>query len=413
MTPPRVPSEPRGDAVRRPLTLGPTGRGGPLSGTRLAVKEIVAVEGVPLSANTSLALDAEVCAAGPDAEIVRRLRAAGTSVVATTVSHELAWGITTWGRGDRVVNPHLQGRIAGGSSGGSASLVATGQVELAVGTDTAGSCRIPAAWCGTWGWKAGPDVVPIDRVLPLAPGLDSLGMFAVTGERLRSAVAVLGGGGVAVPRIEVPRLVSQVDERASRAVVAAAARLSATGHQVVDRTAPLIDLSPSELLGVFGVLQSAAALVAHREVLGCWPSQRSRYDPVMAERLAVAEQRPAAEVEAARARIARLRDVVLARLEGTVVLTVVTGCVPPSQRDPDHAVVADARRSLREVVLPHTVVANLVGLPAVAVPWWIDGEPVGVQLIGPPGSDLSLVELAMALGVSGDDGERDGEAPSG
>lgn len=399
--------------MRRPLTLGPTGRGGPLSGTRLAVKEIVAVEGVPLSANTSLALDAEVCAAGPDAEIVRRLRAAGTSVVATTVSHELAWGITTWGRGDRVVNPHLQGRIAGGSSGGSASLVATGQVELAVGTDTAGSCRIPAAWCGTWGWKAGPDVVPIDRVLPLAPGLDSLGMFAVTGERLRSAVAVLGGGGVAVPRIEVPRLVSQVDERASRAVVAAAARLSATGHQVVDRTAPLIDLSPSELLGVFGVLQSAAALVAHREVLGCWPSQRSRYDPVMAERLAAAEQRPAAEVEAARARIARLRDVVLARLDGTVALTVVTGCVPPTQGDPDHALVADARRPLREVVLPHTVIANLVGLPAVAVPWWIDGEPVGVQLIGPPGSDLSLVELAMALGVSGDDGERDGEAPSG
>lgn len=388
---------PSGDAVRRPVSLRPTADG-PLRGTRLAVKEIVAVEGVPLSANTSLSLSASISAPGPDAEIVRRLRAAGARVVATTVSHELAWGITTWGRGDRVANPHLPGRVAGGSSGGSASLVAGGQAELAVGTDTAGSCRIPAAWCGTWGWKAGPDVVPIDRVLPLAPGLDQLGLFAATGELLRSAVEVVGGSRAPIHRIEVRPWWGVVDERAARAVDEAVARFVVAGHPVITIAEPLFGLTPTELVELFAVLQGDAALAAHRDVLETWPGQRDRYDPVVAERLSAAEQRSSAEVEAARARVDALRDVVIARLDGTVQLTVVTGCIPPEQHDPDHATVDGVRRPLRQVVLAHTVLANLVGLPAVVVPWWADGEPVGVQLIGPPGSDLALVELAASLG---------------
>lgn len=395
---------PQGDAVRRPVALRSTGSG-PLSGARLAVEEMVATEGVPMSANTSLSLAASAAAPGPDAEIVRRLRSAGASVVATTVCHELAWGITSWGRGDRLANPHLAGRITGGSSGGAASLVASGQAELAVGLETAGSCRIPAAWCGTWGWKVGPGVVPVDRVLPLAPGLDALGMVAVTGERLCSAVDVLGGERVDLDRIEVPMHLGPVEERAALALAAAAARCAAGGRPLIDHVSPLVDVPVAELLDLFTIVQSAAALQAHRDVLDTWPAQREWYEPDMAMRLAGAEQRSTGDLFAARARIARIRDHVLVRLDGAVALTVVTGCPPPTQRDPDHTVIGGVRRPLADVVLAPVVLTHLVGLPAVTIPWWIDGEPVGVQLLGPPGSDLALAELAVALGPRGDSSE--------
>lgn len=370
---------------------------GVLDRARVGVKEIVGVEGVVTTANTPLTLPSHVADAGDDAAIVARLRAAGARVVGTTVSHELAWGITTYGRGRRVVNPMMPDRVAGGSSGGSAVAVATGATELAVGTDTAGSCRIPAAWSGVFGWKSTAGLLPLDRVVPLAPGLDHLGLLAADAEWLGRAVAVLGGGRDAVERVEVGPPGGPADGRAVTALEQARRRLVELGHDVVDGSTPSSEREVPSPLDVFTVLQGAAALEAHRDVLGTWPSQRDRYDPTIAARLELAERRDADEIDAARQAVSVLTDQASRRTERTVVLSVAVGCPPPSVDDPNRATVDGELLDLRSVVLPHTVVANLTGLPAVVVPWWVDGEPVGVQLTGALGTDLALVELAAAM----------------
>ncbi len=375
---------------------GATGSGA-LDGVRLAVKEIVGLDGVVTTANTPLELARDVAGPGPDASIVARLRAAGARVVGTTVSHELAWGITTHGRGRRVVNPVVDGRVAGGSSGGSAVAVAQGTADLAVGTDTAGSCRIPAAWSGVFGWKSTRDLLPLDRVVPLAPGFDHLGLLAAHPERLRVAVAVLGGGRSEVDRVEVVPPGVPVDEASLVAVEEARRQLGGLGYEVVDGRGPVAGIEVPDPVATFTVLQGAAALDAHRDVLETWPAQRDRYDPMIVARLDAAERRDVDEIAAARREVDSITADALRRTHRTVLLSVATGCTPPTVDDPDHAAVGGGTHALRAVVLPHTVVANLAGVPAVVVPWWVRGEPVGIQLTGSPGTDLSLVELAAAL----------------
>jgi Asp-tRNA(Asn)/Glu-tRNA(Gln) amidotransferase A subunit family amidase len=395
------------DWLVRAVDVGPTGSG-PLDGSTVAVKELVAVGGVELSANTDVVLPDRWRRPTEDAAIVARLRAAGACVVGTALTHELAWGITTTGGRRRVVNPHHPARVAGGSSGGSAVAVASGAVDLAVGTDTAGSVRVPAAWCGVFGWKAGRDAVPTHGVLPLAPRFDHVGLLAARSELLVRAVRSVATPplGRPVERLVTVQVVDAIADRRALLAVDRCRRAVRARLPHADRVVAV----PAGTAEVFGLVQRAEALHAHVALIGTWPAQAERYSSDVRSRLLVAEGADPADVARARDEIDRLATSLRAALDGAVAVLPVTGCAPPSVDAPDAIAVEVAGSGtgaagtvdlpLRSVVLPWTTPANIAGLPAVTVPWWIDGEPFGVQLLGGPGTDVALVELAAHLAAN-------------
>jgi aspartyl-tRNA(Asn)/glutamyl-tRNA(Gln) amidotransferase subunit A len=150
------------------------------AGTPVAVKDLLDTAGLATTYGSALFVDH---VPAESAESVRRLEAAGYAVAGKTNLHEFAYGISSQNAHfGTVPNPAFPGRLAGGSSGGSAAAVAAGDVELALGTDSAGSIRIPAAWCGVVGFKPSYGLVPVDGCFPLAPSFDVVGPIASTVE---------------------------------------------------------------------------------------------------------------------------------------------------------------------------------------------------------------------------------------
>jgi aspartyl-tRNA(Asn)/glutamyl-tRNA(Gln) amidotransferase subunit A len=175
------------------ITLLPDAVGGEgaLAGVPVAVKDNIAVAGVPTTDGTRAFADR---VAVRDATVVARLRAAGAAVIGTTNMHEGALGATTdnpfWGR---CVNPLKEGFTPGGSSGGSGAVVAAGIVPLALGTDTMGSVRIPAAYCGVWGMKPTRGLIPVTGLSHLSWTLDTIGPIADGPDMLLRALWVMAG----------------------------------------------------------------------------------------------------------------------------------------------------------------------------------------------------------------------------
>src|ERR1700691_503678 len=173
---------------------------GPLSGRPVAFKDIIAVEGLPTrcgSPSTSSAPATE------DAALVGRLRAAGAEVFATAQCLEFAAGFANPRVGD-TRNPRDRSRTSGGSSGGSAALVAAGVCDLAIGTDTGGSIRIPAAYCGVVGLKPTYGRVPVDGVFPLSPSLDHAGTLTATAADSIALLRAIAGPLPAPTTVAVP-----------------------------------------------------------------------------------------------------------------------------------------------------------------------------------------------------------------
>src|SRR5436305_10806092 len=150
------------------------------AGRPVAVKDLLDTAGLTTTYGSALFVDH---VPAESAESVRRLEAAGYVVAGKTNLHEFAYGVSSQNpHFGTVPNPTFPGRLAGGSSGGSAAAVAAGDVELALGTDSAGSIRIPAAWCGVVGFKPSYGLVPADGCFPLAPSFDTVGPIASTVE---------------------------------------------------------------------------------------------------------------------------------------------------------------------------------------------------------------------------------------
>jgi Asp-tRNA(Asn)/Glu-tRNA(Gln) amidotransferase A subunit family amidase len=375
----------------------PTGAG-PLDGVSVAVKELVGIGGHQLSANSEVQLPDRWAHPEQDSAFVAALRAGGAHIVGTTTTHEFAWGITTYDRGRRVVNPVMPGRIAGGSSGGSAEAVSKGEADLGIGTDTAGSVRIPAAWCHLLGWKFTDGLVSMDGILPLSPGLDHPGLLAREADVLLRAADALGATGTGQkPTILMP------PEEALSGVDPVAAALATHGAELLAHGEGLplaaVDHYPSksELMTCFGLLQGPAVLVAHRDIIGTWPSQRDRYPDYIVERLMISEQRSNTELQLGARLQARIRNELDILLVDSILVLPVTGCAPPLTSTPEFAEIDGERIDLRSVVLPNTVAANVAGLPAVTVPAVAEGNEYGVQLLGPAGSDITLLEMARSL----------------
>jgi aspartyl-tRNA(Asn)/glutamyl-tRNA(Gln) amidotransferase subunit A len=373
---------------------------GPLHGVPIAVKAIVDVAGALVERGSRVWAGRRPTT---DAEVVARLRAAGAVVIGITRTHEMAWGITTRHASlGGTVNPHDPLRIAGGSSGGSAAAVAAGVVTLAVGTDTAGSIRVPAACCGVYGLKPRPGLVPLDGVLPLAPSLDVVGFLA--GDLLDLAIAhgvVTGAAptiappdgmrvGVASGAAEVPLAAAVV-----AALAAVGSRARAVGAVVVDVAVP----DGAAARSTFGRVQAPEALFVQRDLLGTWPAQADRYGPDVAARLRLAESVTTADHELALLEAVSLRAAWDRLLDGVdAVVTPVASTACPMIADPDHVLMPDGVVEWRASTIGWTGVANLCGLAAVAVPVAIDADdlPVGLQVVARTEATALAVATAIA-----------------
>src|SRR3954447_11805413 len=174
-----------------------TAAGGSLAGWRLAVKDNIDVAGLP----TTVAHPAIAYMPESSATVVTRLEAAGAVVNGKTNLDQFATGLVgTRSPYGACTNPFVSDRIAGGSSSGSAVAVATGEADIALGTDTAGSGRVPAALCGVVGLKPTRGLLPITGVVPACPSLDCVSLFAPTVAAAVAAMAIAAGPDAADPR---------------------------------------------------------------------------------------------------------------------------------------------------------------------------------------------------------------------
>jgi Asp-tRNA(Asn)/Glu-tRNA(Gln) amidotransferase A subunit family amidase len=359
---------------------------GPLHGVPVAVKDIIDTAGIPTTMG-SRHFAGHVPAR--DAEVVARLRAAGAVLVGKTTTHEFAYGPT----GDVAANgpcanPRDPTRMAGGSSAGSAAAVAAGLVPLAVGTDTGGSVRIPAALCGVAGLRPSPETVPASGVFPLSWTLDTVGPIAGCVADVVLGWQVLAGSAAPDPAPSRPRVglpaapwFERLDSRVGAAVEEAVRAL-----RWPVRPVPVPDAE--ELSHVYRTVQSAEAVSVHRERIDTAPEL---FAPETLDRLRTAERVPAWEYARAVRRLHELRADAVRRLAGVDVLVLPTVPIlaPP----------LGARAGVRDALLAFTVPWSVLGLPAISVPVSTAGDlPVGVQLVGLPGGDAELLAIAARLG---------------
>lgn len=371
----------REDAAALERELRVRGPRGALHGIPVAVKDIIDVAGMPTRGGSAVTDDA--VAAG-DAPLVARLRAAGAVIVGKTTTHELAFGTTT----PAARNPWDVTRSPGGSSGGSAVAVAVGGALAALGTDTAGSVRIPAALCGVSGLKTRGPELPLEGVLPLAPSMDSAGPIARTADDLRILFDVLRGrpddctrrGGSALAadpsrlHIAVPSADPGADAETRAAVDRAVAALQEAGARVVS-----VDLPPWEAWErPRGRTLVAEALDAHRDA-GWYPDRSARYGAQALGYLRYAERLTEDDREAARRELEALTAVLRRTLRWVSVLALPTTPVAAPPRSDDAGVARRDDALLTRLCGP----ANAANVAAVSVPCGLTaaGLPLGLQFV--------------------------------
>ncbi len=358
---------------------------GPLEGLRLAVKDLFDVAGYRTSCGNPIKL-AQSPVASAHAPAVARLLDAGASFAGKAQTDELAWSLI--GNNPHfgaVVNPAAPDRVSGGSSSGSAAAVAAGLADIALGTDTGGSVRAPAAFCGTWGLRPTWGRAPLEGCMPLVPSFDTCGLFARDGATLLLAArALLGEEGGALSK-GVP-LASDM-----MAAVVPEVRLALEPALAgADGTVDLFVDDPQRMHDIFDVIQSREVVAQH----GAWIDAfrpplsefiRARYEKALT---VTAEQEAAARMDRE-----RMTAAILDRLAGRAVLAPVVHDLPPRAALPVPellAYAAEARKLL--------CIAGIAGLPQVVFPATsLHGVPVALSLIGPPGSDLALIEHAIAF----------------
>ena len=369
-----------------------------LDGVRLAVKDLVAVAGHPLRAGSLARADAP--AEPRDAAIVALLRAAGATVAGIVDLHEIAFGTT--GINDQVGfprNPHDAERIPGGSSSGSAVAVAEGRADLAIGTDTGGSIRIPAALCGVVGFKPSYARYPTDGVLALSPTLDHVGLLAPTVAGIVAAHRALTGEAptpVRRPgRLGVDRTALVVADAPVAAAVDAALRtLHDAGWELVDVTWP----ERARIQEVTTAIMFAEAATVHRTLL---ETHGDKLGADVLARLRVGAAIPAADHRAAAADAVELHAEVTAQL---ATVDAVVGPTLPVVAPTVAEARADATWPAR--LVSNTRLANVTGVAALSLPLATNsdgatdghsrgGLPVGLQVLA--ASDAQALAVATAI----------------
>lgn len=362
---------------------------GPLAGVPYGVKDLFDLDGLPTTAGS--AIYAGAAPAAGDAEAVARLRGAGAVLVATLNMDEFAYGFATINAVHGTTrNPHDPSRLAGGSSGGSAAVVAAGLLPFSLGSDTNGSVRVPASLTGIYGLKPTNRSLPLSGVFPFAASFDDVGPFTRSIEDMRLVCEVLAGkpasssGGA--PR--VARLGGRFRENADVGQLAAIDAM-APG-------APLVEWPD------IARARSAAFLITaneggrlHREALA---ANAMAFDPATRDRLIAGLLLPSDLYEEAQAFRAEYRARIAALVaDFDVLLAPAAPCTAPPIDDP--RIEIDGKRVPARADLGiHTQPVSFTGLPSLAVPLYRPGQlPLGLQLIGRPGGEAELFRFAAGL----------------
>ncbi|AZN38243.1 amidase [Paenibacillus albus] len=398
------------------IEVQPSGDG-LLAGMTFAVKDVFHVRGHVNAAGNPDWLRTHQ---GPErhAVVIDRLLASGATLTGMTHTDELMYSLN----GENVhygtpLNPAAPGRIPGGSSSGSAVAVAGGYVRFAIGTDTGGSVRVPACYCGLYGFRPTHDAVSLEGVIPLAPSFDTVGWFARDAETLRAV------GEALLPGEPVPA--GAVGKDADRAIASPFRRLIVAqdawelaeqdtadawagklasleaefGERISERIAPE---GLAEWMINFRVLQGLEIRSAH----GAWIDEvRPVFAPDIAGRMEWTRQlRPEEEAPARRqreARRARLEE--LLGDDAILIVPTAPGAAPRIGEE------AEALERYRFRLLQLTAIAGLAGLPQLTIPGKnASGLPIGLSVIAPAGFDRELLNWAARSaekrGVSNDFG---------
>jgi aspartyl-tRNA(Asn)/glutamyl-tRNA(Gln) amidotransferase subunit A len=372
------------------------------AGIPVSIKDLFDVAG-DVTTSGSVALK-QAPPASRDALAVARLRSAGFIPIGRTNMTEFAFsGLGINPHYDTPRNPYDRktGRVPGGSSSGAVVSVTDGMACVGLGTDTGGSCRIPAALCGTVGYKPTKIRVPTSGCMPLSQTLDSIGSMAPSVACCALIDAVLAGepptGLPAFPleglRLAVPQtlVLDDLDNDVSRAFAAALTTLSRAGARIVE--VALRELSELAQVNAKGGFAAAEGYAVHRPLIKV---KGAEYDPFVLARLERGKEQDAAdyiELQWAREEMIRRFDVVTAPYDALMMPT--TPIIAPALRDLS---VPEAARAANYMLLRNTGLANFFDRCSVSIPCHKAGDaPIGLMLVGPTGGDRKLLAIAAAV----------------
>lgn len=369
---------------RGPLASGEPGA----MGLRLAVKDIIDMAGWTTTLGSRV-IAQHADPAERDAACLAHWADEGAIIVGRTNLHELAFGASGINSSmGTPVNPLGAGLIPGGSSSGNATALRSGQCDIAFGTDTGGSVRIPAACCGVLGLKTTAGLVPTEGVHPLAPTLDTVGPMAATPALLRRGWDALIGrsrpGGEGAPDARSIRLV-ELDGIAPAVSAALHATARAIGADVAPSTLSPAEWDDAGRAAGRIIVAEAAASNAHLRTL--WPDLQSAAALEQGLRMAEDVAALAQALEHRRRWIERMH----AETASSFLLLPTIECPTPTIRD-----VAAGGARLTRLTSP----INLCGFPAISVPVTAGAIPISVQLVGPPHSEDALIDLAERVFVA-------------
>lgn len=372
---------------------------GPLDGVIVSIKDLFDVAGEPTRAGSKI-LAEEAAPAAADAVVVQRLRQAGAVIIAKTNMTEFAFsGIGANPHFGTPGNPRDRRRVPGGSSAGAPVAVADGMCDIAIGTDTGGSVRIPAALCGLVGFKPSRQRVPTEGAFPLSKTLDSVGPIARSVVDCAKADAIMTGEefvplepiALAGIRFGLSEglLLERLDDIVAPAFKAAVARLDAGGVGISREDLPLLDdwVAVNERGGVI----PPEACEVHRDRLrrrgtDIDPNVRFRI-----ERGCAVSEADLAETLRERRRLVAAMDARLAGLDVLVMPT--TAIVAPTIAEVDNPKVFAVRNA---AVLRNTSMVNFFDLCAISLPLSAS-LPVGLMLVARNGQDPRLLRIADAV----------------
>jgi aspartyl-tRNA(Asn)/glutamyl-tRNA(Gln) amidotransferase subunit A len=374
---------------------------GPLDGTIVSIKDLFDVAGEVTRVGSKV-FSEEGKPATADAPAVRRLRAGGAVIVAKTNMSEFAYtGIGANPHFGTPGNPADRKRVPGGSSSGAAVAAADGMCEIAIGTDTGGSCRIPGALCGIVGYKPSRQRIPTTGAFPLSYSIDSIGPIARSVEACARADAVMANE-TYVPLEPVPLAglrigvadgypLENLDETVDLKFSDAVARLNKAGAHVSEEKLSLLDEMAQ--VNSKGGVQPAEAFAIHRDLLS---RSADAVDPNVRVRLERARSISAADyidMVRERARLIRMMDSRIADVD--VLAWPTTPIVAPTMQD---VAAPDEFARKNAMLLRNTVIVNFFDLCAISVPIPRGtGLPAGFMLVARNGQDQRLFRIAAAL----------------
>ncbi|GIW04531.1 MAG: amidase [Thermomicrobiales bacterium] len=387
---------------------------GELHGIPVAIKDIVDVAGKPTRAGSALLADVEP--AQEDAPVVKRLKQAGAIILGKTTTHEFAFGVVT----PPTRNPWNVEHIPGGSSGGSAAAVAAGMVFAAIGTDTGGSIRIPAACCGVVGLKPTFGRVGKAGVVPLAWSLDHVGPITRRVEDAAACLQVVAGPDsrdpmtADVPGPDFRREIDQglrglrlgipdrhFDRRlqptVARVIDDAYDRLATAGAMVNSVKLPWLD----HVMDVHLVTVLSEAAAYHRARFG---AQGASYGADVRDALELGDRIAARDyLQAQRVRRSSVEEAIAAFAEVDLLVTPTLPTEAPRVGQ-DTVDYRDGVEDVLTSLIRYTCPFNQTGLPAISVPagFGANGLPIGLQFVAPPFAEPLLLRAAAGyLAASG------------